>query len=105
MSNDQEVLEAAEAEIIQEVFRYLQTVVANADSEFDEEGIDCRLQLRVSGDEYTWAVHTGDSSYDQDHRGYWGASSYNSTLDEQQCAYLARELVEQALEQCACSAA
>lgn len=37
----------------------------------DERWIDVRLQVLENG---TWAIHTGNSSYDQDHRGYWGAS-------------------------------
>jgi hypothetical protein len=36
--------------------------------------VDVRLQVWPDG---TWALHSGDSSYDQDHRGYWGASSLN----------------------------
>jgi hypothetical protein len=33
---------------------------------------DVRLQIRESG---SWHVHYGDSSYDQDHSGVWGAGS------------------------------
>jgi hypothetical protein len=33
---------------------------------------DIRLQVYPSGE---WSLRVGDSSYDQDHHGYWGASS------------------------------
>lgn len=50
---------------------------------------DIRLQVTDGG---CWAVHFGDSSYDQDHRGYWGASSIDRRTN---CRELARELIDQ----------
>lgn len=50
---------------------------------------DIRLQVVDGG----WATHTGDSSYDQDHRGFWGASCIDRTTN---CRDLARDLIEQA---------
>jgi hypothetical protein len=35
-----------------------------------EEEVGVRLQVH----EKSWAIHWGDSSFDQDHRGEWGAS-------------------------------
>lgn len=36
------------------------------------EDMDVRLQVYEDG---AWALRTGLSDYDQDHRGFWGASS------------------------------
>ena len=52
---------------------------------------DIRLQVRESG----WCTHTGDPCYDQDHRGFWGASSIDRTTN---CRELARDLIDQARE-------
>jgi hypothetical protein len=55
-------------------------------------GIDLRLQVHGG----SWSLHTGDSQYDQDHRGAWGVGFLpweRSNLTE-----LARELIEDALE-------
>ena len=35
---------------------------------------ECDVRIQVY-DDSEWALRWGDSSYDQDHRGYWGASS------------------------------
>jgi hypothetical protein len=56
----------------------------------EEAYMDVRLQVHQGGG---WSIHTGDASYDQDHRGYWGASSLSRDTD---CAELAEELIEQA---------
>src|SRR4029078_13330896 len=53
------------------------------------ECIDVRLQVQSDG----WTVHFGDSSYDQDHRGFWGASCIVTTSN---CREVARDLIEQA---------
>jgi hypothetical protein len=62
----------------------------------DEEGIDVRLQVYPGG---SWAIRSGDSSYDQDHRGYWGAGSVPGNGRRFSARELARELIEQAREQ------
>jgi hypothetical protein len=47
--------------------------ILRANFRTDEElCTDVRLQILPDG---SWAVHTGDSSYDQDHRGVWGSAS------------------------------
>lgn len=51
--------------------------------------IDVRLQVGERG----WSVHTGDPSYDQDHRGFWGASSMDGRTN---CYDLAKDLIDQA---------
>ncbi len=63
----------------------------------DERWIDVRLQVWPDG---TWAIHTGDSSYDQDHRGYWGASSLPMFgTGRFNARDTARELIDQAKDQ------
>ncbi len=57
----------------------------------DSASTDVRLQVWDDG---TWNVHTGDASYDQDHRGFWGASCLS--YDRQDLEALARDLIEQA---------
>ncbi len=52
---------------------------------------DVRLQVYPDG---SWALRTGLSDYDQDHRGFWGASSIS--WDRQDLSSLARDLIEQA---------
>lgn len=59
--------------------------------ESDDSVIDIRLQIHEG-----WSLHTGDSSFDQDHRGVWGSSSYDS---ESNATDIAKELLDQALEQ------
>jgi hypothetical protein len=49
----------------------------------------------------SWGIHTGDASYDLDHRGHWGASSLSRRSN---CTEVARDLIEQARESYAMSA-
>jgi len=58
----------------------------------EDPSMDVRLQFYPNG---SWAVRTGLSDFDQDHRGFWGASSMG--LDTSAEA-LAQELVDQVLE-------
>lgn len=60
-----------------------------------DEGIDVRLQVYPNSE---WAVHSGASDYDQDHRGYWGASSVPGDNRRFDSKDVARELIEQARE-------
>jgi hypothetical protein len=53
---------------------------------------DIRLQVVDGG----WYYHTGDSQYDQDHKGYWGCSGVSSTSTKEECRSIARSLIEQA---------
>lgn len=46
----------------------------------EDHPLDVRLQCTEDG----WELHTGDPSYDTDHRGVWGASEVcpeHNTLD------------------------
>lgn len=61
----------------------------------DDGGIDVRLQVYPDGD---WAVRGGLSDYDQDHRGYWGASSVPGDNRRFDSKALARDLIDQAKE-------
>lgn len=54
--------------------------------------IDVRAQLTPDGE---WLLHTGDASYDTDHRGYWGVGVLGGDTDIQE---LARDLISEALE-------
>ena len=64
-------------------------------SEFEERGEDFAVQdirLRVWEDG-KWAVHVCSPDYDQNHRGYWGASFLS--YDRQNLTDLARDLIDQ----------
>jgi hypothetical protein len=63
----------------------------------DDDGVwvDVRLQVLPGG---SWQVHSGDSSYDQDHRGFWGAGSVSLDTD---CEDLAAGLIDEAKDQAA----
>lgn len=68
------------------------------DIEADDEGnawIDVRLQVYEDG---SWAIRTGDCSYDQDHRGFWGASVIDYRTN---CRDLAIDLLDQCREHAA----
>ena len=67
-------------------------------SEFEERGEDSagqdvRLQVWEDG---KWAVHVCSPDFDQDHRGYWGASLLS--YDRQNLTDLARDLIDQCAE-------
>jgi hypothetical protein len=56
----------------------------------DEESayLDVRLQVWENG---SWTLHTGDSQYDQDGRGFWGCGSYAAGDEMLPLAYHLRE--------------
>jgi hypothetical protein len=56
-----------------------------------EEG-DIRLQIVDGWD----LVHTGDASFDTDHRGYWGSELVPSNCTKAQAKDIAKSLIEQA---------
>ena len=60
----------------------------------DDDSCDVRLQVYPDGD---WAIRVGDSSYDLDHHGYWGAGCLNGKRFDS--AETARDLIDQAREQ------
>jgi hypothetical protein len=56
--------------------------------------VDVRLRYH-SG---SFSLNSGDSSYDQDHRGDWGASSVGPDLSQSDAMTLAEELLEEVLD-------
>ena len=61
----------------------------------DCEGtIDVRLQ--VTEDE--WGLHLGDASFDQDHRGHWGATTVAAEDDDSILDLAAQQLLDQVEE-------
>lgn len=79
---------------ISDVARDLRQINKEADAHPD--GIDVRLQVYPDGD---WAVRAGDSSFDQDHRGYWGASSVPGGNKRFNSEETARYLISEAKDQ------
>jgi hypothetical protein len=77
-------------------------IAERGEDENDPDATDVRLQVRTwRGND--WGIRTGDSSYDQDHRGFWGAGRI-SPYDTDHCiGETANDLVDQALEQAATS--
>ncbi len=61
------------------------------DDEDEEPGMDVRLQVQKGG----WSLRTGDSSYDLDHCGWWGAGFLTQDTD---CEELADELISEAMD-------
>ena len=55
-------------------------------------GGDIRLQI-FDGD---WTIHTGDVQYDQDHRGFWGASCVSVESTNRACREIAKDLINEA---------
>lgn len=72
----------------------------NSEVDFSDDGCDVRLQVYADG---THAVRWGASDYDQDHRGYWGASSVPGGGKRFQSKEIARDLIDQVSENYATS--
>lgn len=69
---------------------------AEAGEEEDEPAYrDVRLQV-YPGPHGAWYIREGDSSYDQDHRGFWGASSVSSGDSDETLREIAADLLDQA---------
>lgn len=87
---------------IKNVSGYLKLLKGDISPEFQDEegnvGIDVRLHVWPNGE---WTIHTGDSSYDQDHRGYWGSGFLSPRSN---CRDLAADLIDQVEEDIAMSA-
>lgn len=61
------------------------------ESEWAEEDHSVEVRLRVQEDD--WAVLWGDSQYDTDHRGYWGAASIHHGDDDNELRCTAQALL------------
>jgi len=68
----------------------------NPPTAYDDGLLDVRLQVYPDG---RWAVRFGSSDYDQDHHGYWGASSVPGSGKRFDAVAVAKDLIEQAKEQ------
>ena len=72
----------------------LRGVNANVEGE-----CDVRLQVH-DGEPLSWRIRYGDASYDQDHRGSWGAGSVPGVVRGRTSRFdsvaLAKDLLEQA---------
>jgi len=66
---------------------------------------ECDVRLQVWDDEQ-WIIRTGDSQYDQDHRGYWGSSCVpgvvNGIVKRFRSRDIAKDLLEQVKDQYYC---
>ena len=78
---------------IRDVAKALRAVNRTAEGE-----CDVRLQVYDDG---SWSVRFGDSSYDQDHRGFWGSSGVPGDGRRFDSRAIAKDLVEQVREQAA----
>lgn len=65
---------------------------------FADDECDVRLQVWEDGE---WRVRFGDAQYDQDHRGFWGASSVPGGRKRFNSVDVARDLLDQAREHAA----
>ena len=72
---------------LRQSFRREDLVETNGSHDF--AGTDVRLQVTKSG----WSIHTGDSSYDMSHSGYWGVSCIS--WDRENLEATAKSLVDQ----------
>lgn len=59
----------------------------------EEDSVDVRLQVEENGD---WRLWSGDSQYDTDHRGHWGASSIPSDGSSFNASEVAKDLISEA---------
>lgn len=82
--------------LVREVAHTLRNINANVES-FQEDGCPVRLQVYDDG---RWIVHWGLSDYDQDHRGYWGASFVPGVVKGTVQRFNSIELACDLIEQC-----
>lgn len=90
---------------VDDIFTQLVAIQAEVKAWKDPEVVetDVRLQVRVAAGEASWEVHSGDASFDQDHRGYWGASSVNIAEGYKLLRECARDLQSQSIDDWATS--
>jgi hypothetical protein len=85
------------AEVVEELAEYrnyLKRQQGPMDAESDGSA-DVRLQVYPDS---SWYVRKGLSDYDQDHKGFWGASSIGPDSNDLQLLDVARDLIGQAKE-------
>lgn len=59
----------------------------------DPVGTDCRLQIHDG----TWYFHSGEASYDQDHRGSWGSGFVPRGVSKMEARRIAKDLIAEAM--------
>ena len=100
---DQRLAEARKLRVPKpkEVADELMAIAAEIEGYGDVPETDVRLQVMDNG---SWSVHSGDASYDTDHRGYWGASTVDAKLSKRDAMEIAKDLIDQVEDQYAQSA-
>jgi len=76
----------------------------SADVELDMNGPDCDepyIDVRLRYHDGSFSLLTGDSSYDQDHRGFWGCSVVGADLTTDEARSVADDLIEQVEDEAA----
>ena len=97
------LIEAAEAELIQETFLAIRAMheaaTYGSDGE-DMDGLDVRVRVLISDDAESYEADfaSGSPQYDQDHRGYWGSGWVCSHADDVDLTSLAREMVAEVID-------
>jgi hypothetical protein len=103
------MLKESDFPTIDEIAKRLEHIPAQVEPdmrehESEEPRIDVRLQVRdidLTSDGPWWTVHTGDASYDQDHRGFWGSGCVVADDTPETLRSLADMLREDAIEDAA----
>jgi hypothetical protein len=68
----------------------------------DEGNPSGDIRLHVADDGSHWRCLTGDASYDDRHRGYWGASSITPDMTDNECVGVACDLIEECKDDMGC---
>jgi hypothetical protein len=74
----------------------LRAINQNVESD-DEHGCDVRPQVYLDGQ---YIVRAGDAQYDQDHRGFWGASTIPGVVKGKVRRFDSRAIARDLIEQC-----
>jgi hypothetical protein len=64
----------------------------------DETLANCSYPVRIQIVDGSWYFHTGDNSYDTDHRGSWGYGYAYYKMSKTAIKSLARELINEAMD-------
>lgn len=80
------------AHSLQNIHSDLLTATDGGDELGEDGRVDVRLQVYPGGD---WEVHSGDPSYDTDHRGFWGCASIPCKRERWSSYAVARDLISE----------